>query len=317
LNDVGVANQTVLLLDNPGLELHVDGQRDIKRFLEERVTLNSQVLYVTHSPAMIDPFSLRQVRTVELQGNQNGTKINNFLVKDGSHADLLEPVRSAIGMSLAASLVLNEWNILVEGAADKPIVEGIFFSHYQEFQKQLLINGSLSESKDAFLARFYDRTRLPYVILLDADSGGRDLFSELTRLGIVEDKIIKLQEVFPDREHDFSLEDILSAAFYHEAVSKAYPAQPIDMPEPGNRKRVTRYEESFRRVHNIGFNKRRVAESVKKLLHDKKEDEETKANLGTLSTAIVTKLRAQVPQPAANADAVDEHEAGATDNLGK
>ena len=48
--------------DNPGLELHLDGQRDIKRFLEEKIAPTSQVLYVTHSPAMIDPFNLGQKR---------------------------------------------------------------------------------------------------------------------------------------------------------------------------------------------------------------------------------------------------------------
>lgn len=109
LNDVG--NETILLLDNPGLELHLDGQRDIKRFLEEKVAPTSQVLYVTHSPAMIDPFHLKQVRSVELYPNQQGTKISNYLAKSGVDSDLLEPVRSAIGMSLVSSLILNEWNI--------------------------------------------------------------------------------------------------------------------------------------------------------------------------------------------------------------
>jgi hypothetical protein len=37
VNDIGIANQTILLLDNPALELHLDGQRDIKRFLEEKI----------------------------------------------------------------------------------------------------------------------------------------------------------------------------------------------------------------------------------------------------------------------------------------
>lgn len=303
LNDVGVSNQTVLLLDNPGLELHVDGQRDIKRFLEERVTLNSQVIYVTHSPAMIDPFNLRQVRAVELLGNQTGTKVNNFAVKEGEDWDLLEPVRSAIGMSLVASLVLNEWNILVEGAADKPLVEGIFFAHYGELRSKLLVNGSLSESKDSFLARFYDRTKLPYVVLLDADSGGRELFADLKRYGITEGNIVKLEEVFPGRRHDFSLEDVLSADFYHEAVQAAYPANVVGRPEPGARKRTTAYEEAFRAAHGIGFNKRRVAESAKKLLSEGREDVETRSNLGTLSTALIQKLKAQVPEPPATEDA--------------
>jgi len=295
LNDVGASNQPILLLDNPGLELHLDGQRDIKRFLEERVALTSQVLYVTHSPAMIDAFNLRQVRTVELQGNQNGTKIGNFVVGSGEKVDLLEPVRAAIGMSLVTSLVLNEWNILVEGAADKPIVEGIFNHHYKELREKILLNGSLSESKDAFLARFYDRTGLPYIVLLDADSGGRELLKELKSIGIPVDKIVQLERVFTDRQNDFAMEDILSADFYHKAVQAAYPAHAVALPAVNAKKRPTRYEEAFRATHNIGFNKKRVAESVRKLLETGSEDEETKNNLGILSGVLVEALKCQVP----------------------
>jgi hypothetical protein len=260
-------------------------------------------MYVTHSPAMIEPFNLKQVRTVELHGNQNGTKIGKFIAKQGDDADLLEPVRAAIGMSLVTSLVLNERNVLVEGAADKPIVEGTFFSHYRELKGQVLVNGSLSETKDAFLARFYHRRGLPYVVVLDADSGGRDLFQELSRLGIPEERIVRLEQVFPARQGDFAMEDILSANNYHQAVLAAYPSNQVPQPaQPaaGNRKRVTLYEDVFRQTYNIGFNKRRVAEAVKKLLAERREDEETRNNLGTLSTAITEKLKAQVPQ-AANA----------------
>lgn len=285
------------------MELHLDGQRDIKRFLEEKIASTSQVAYVTHSPAMIDPFNLRQIRAVELLGDQVGTKVANFVNKEGADADLLEPVRAAIGMSLVTSLVLNEWNILVEGAADKPVIEGIFSSrtHYKEVADKVLVNGSLSESKDAFLARFYHRTGLPYVVVLDADSGGRDLFNELRRMGIPEERIVKLGDVFPDIRTDFAIEDILSASFYHRAVTAAYPSQPVDEPTAAAaRKRTSVYDEAFRRVHDIGFSKKRVADVVKKLLDEHQDDEDTRSNLGTLSTAIIDRLRAQVSQPSSD-----------------
>ena len=300
LNDVGVSNETILLLDNPGLELHLDGQRDIKRFLEEKVSLNSQVVYVTHSPAMIDPFNLRQVRTVELLPSQNGTKVRKFAFAGGANSDLLEPVRSAIGMSLVSSLVLNEWNVLVEGAADKPIVEGVFVSHYNDLQKKVLVNGSLAESKDAFLVQFYHRTGLPYVVLLDADSGGRDLFSELVASSIPKERIVRLEEVFREKTGDFAIEDILSQEFYHAAVTKAYPANPVDRPTGTEKKRAKLYEETFKANYQIGFSKRRVADMVKKLLEERQEDEDTRSALGTLSTAIIEKLRAQVSERAAS-----------------
>jgi len=300
LNDVGDSNPTVLLLDNPGLELHLDGQRDIKRFLEEKVALNSQVLYVTHSPAMVDPFHLAQVRTVELLADQHGTKVKGFIGKSGQEADLLEPIRSAIGTSLVSSLVLNEWNILVEGAADKPVVEGIFLGHYTELQgkQHILINGSLSETKDTFLALFYHRTGLPYVILLDADNGGRELAAQLATAGIPADRIVKLEEVFKDKKGDFAMEDVLSANFYHAAVLRAYPSNPIEKPEDDNRKRSNRYEQLFKEKFRIGFNKRRVAEAVKKLLGEHKEDKETRDNLGTLSTALIQRLETTRARPA-------------------
>lgn len=74
LSEVSVTDPMVLLLDNPGLELHANGQRDIKRFLEEKLPPPAQVIYVTHSPAMIDAYNLEQVRQVELHSDFRGTK---------------------------------------------------------------------------------------------------------------------------------------------------------------------------------------------------------------------------------------------------
>jgi energy-coupling factor transporter ATP-binding protein EcfA2 len=295
LNDVGVSNQTFLLLDNPGLELHLDGQRDIKRFLEEKVALDSQVIYVTHSPAMIDPFNTKQIRTVDLLPNQKGTVIRTFGVKDSGKLDLLEPVRAAIGMSLVSSLVMNDWNVLVEGAADKPIIEGLFFSHYPDMKQRVLVNGSLAESKEAFLALLYHRSGLPYVVLLDADSGGRALFAELTKLGIPEERIVRLERVFTDKQVEFAIEDIVSADTYHQAVLEAYASKSVAQPAASPKKRATLYEEAYRSTHGIGFNKRRVGEAMKKILSEHREDDATRSALGTLSTTIVSALRAQDP----------------------
>jgi len=146
--------------------------------------------------------------------------------------------------------------------------------------------------------RFYHRTRLPYAVLLDADSGGRDLYNELIKHGIPKERIVKLNDVFPDRNNDFAIEDVLSSNFYHEAVLQSYPKTPVGQPGPSNKKRATLYDETFRATHKIGFQKKRAADTVKKLLSENKEDEETKKNLGLLSTAIVNCLRAQVTPPA-------------------
>jgi len=150
LSEVSKARPVIFVLDNPGLELHADGQRDIKRVLEEKLPANAQVIYVTHSPAMIDPFRLEQVRCVELKADRAGTKVSKLAFKEGGDLDLLEPVRSAVGASIATSLIMNDFNVLVEGPADMPILEGAFGRIHKERAKKILINGSCPRVPIAF-----------------------------------------------------------------------------------------------------------------------------------------------------------------------
>lgn len=295
LNEVSATRPTVFLLDNPGLELHADGQRDIKKFLEEKLPTNSQVIYVTHSSAMIDPFTLEQIRQVELRGDMQGTKVSKLAFKEGKDFDLLEPVRSAIGASLASSLILNEFNVLVEGAADKPILEGAFSVTHKDSTRKILVNGNVAESKDGFLVRFYQRARLPFAVFLDADSSGRELAGSLKKWGIPAEKILGLGSVIKRQEgQDFELEDVVTAAFYHSAVQAAYPENLVDPPGEITGKRTRYYEQKFKEVHNIGFNKRRIAEKVKKLLLDGSADEATIENLKKVTDAILAVLEKQV-----------------------
>jgi predicted ATP-dependent endonuclease of OLD family len=53
----------VLLLDEPGLNLHASAQADLLRFLED-LSEKYQIIYTTHSPFMIAPDKLHRVRTI-------------------------------------------------------------------------------------------------------------------------------------------------------------------------------------------------------------------------------------------------------------
>lgn len=294
LNEVSGGKSVIFLLDNPGLELHVDGQRDIKQFLEVKVSGDGQVIYVTHSPALVDSFNLAQVRSVTLHEENAGTKIESKFVKEGDDLDLLEPVRTAIGASLVSSLIFNDFNILVEGSADKAIVEGAIKLLMPDLRDRVLVNGSISESRDGFLAVFYSRTKLPFIVLLDADSSGRSIASQLNAHGIDETHILPLSEVFKKRGHDFALEDVISRDFYHQAVMETYPGKPVDKPEESDRMISNVYTELYRTEYGIGFSKRRVAEKVKQLLLKGKGDKPTLANLTKILKSTRQRLESQV-----------------------
>jgi len=295
VSEASVTASKVVLLDNPGLELHSDGQRDIKRFLEEKLPPTTQVIYVTHSPAMIDTYALEQVRKVEILGENLGTKIGSISYSD--EGDLLEPVRSAIGASLVSSLAFNNYNVLVEGAADKPILEGAFAQFRKDVSGKILINGSVAETS-ALLPRFYERAGLPFVVCLDGDSRGRQIASMLRKFEIPEAKIVGI-ELFADelgglKGNDFELEDVLEGNFYHGAVKETYPQYEVDAPKGVTGKRTAYYESAFKKSYGIGFNKRRVGETVKKLLLEGRADPETSKRLEKLTSKLWEALTQQV-----------------------
>jgi len=257
------------------------------------------VIYVTHSPAMIDTFNLEQVRHVELLPDMQGTKIKKLAFEGGRNTDLLEPVRSAVGASLITTLFSNEFNLLVEGAADKPILEGAFNRFRVADSSKIAINGSVSET-GRLLPQFYQRSGLPFLVYLDADARGRDLKRSLEDAGIPAHKIIMLSDVF-DRGDDFETEDMLTRDFYSSAVVATYPAQTVIAPDDGRGKRTKLYEQAYKAGHGIGFSKRRVGETVKRLLGSGGGDEESLTALEQLTKVIWERLRAQVTAQAAQA----------------
>jgi len=138
---------------------------------------------------------------------------------------------------LASSLIANEFNVLVEGAADKPILEGAFRRLRETDCSRILVNGSVAENV-GLLPRFYQRGRLPFVVYLDADSGARTLKTALLGWGVPEAQIVDLRPLFADfADRDFELEDITTIDFYHAAVLAAYPDQPVD-PQPAENRQT-------------------------------------------------------------------------------
>ncbi|HEX9951261.1 MAG TPA: AAA family ATPase [Rubricoccaceae bacterium] len=109
----------VLLLDEPGLNLHAKAQADLLRYMNEQLAPHHQVLYTTHSPFMIDPGRLLSVRTVEdVVRNDEvlGTKVSEDVL--ATDRDTLFPLQAALGYEIAQTLFVGEHVVLVEGPSD-------------------------------------------------------------------------------------------------------------------------------------------------------------------------------------------------------
>ncbi len=108
-----IESNYVLLLDEPGLNLHASAQKDLLKFIED-LSENYQIIYTTHSPFMMDPQKLNRVRTV--LETDNGTKISDSLQEKDPNT--LFPLQAALGYDLAQNLFISRHNLLVEGVSD-------------------------------------------------------------------------------------------------------------------------------------------------------------------------------------------------------
>ena len=116
----------ILLYDEPENSLHADAQHAFRQVLESFAEhRHIQVIYATHSPAMINPSCPKSVRLLYREKNNDGfatTRINNKPYADGN----FQLVRSSLGMSPADSLLYAPITVIVEGATESLTFNRLF-----------------------------------------------------------------------------------------------------------------------------------------------------------------------------------------------
>lgn len=111
----------ILLLDEPGLALHALAQADFLRYID-RLAVDHQVLYTTHSPFMVNSDRLHQVRLVE-DRKVEGTVVSENLM--GADQRTVFPLQAALGWTIAQNLFISERNLLVEGPSELNYLQAV------------------------------------------------------------------------------------------------------------------------------------------------------------------------------------------------
>lgn len=107
--------QHVLLLDEPGLNLHGTAQSDLLRYIDEQLAEDHQVVYTTHSPFMVQADRLERARLVEDQ-DKVGTVVSDDAL--GTTSETQFPLHAAIGIQVTQTLFVGPSTLIVEGNAD-------------------------------------------------------------------------------------------------------------------------------------------------------------------------------------------------------
>ena len=182
----------VLLMDEPDAYLSNMGQQDLLRTLEsfahpESGDRQNQVVYVTHSPFLINKNAAHRIRVLAKGSEEDGT----LVVRDVSK-NRYEPLRSALGSYVAETAFIGGTNLFVEGISDQVLLAGMtrLLRERGNAPSRLLdlnavtivpAGGADSVPYMAFLARGRDELKPPVVALLDGDKAGRDAYKAFER----------------------------------------------------------------------------------------------------------------------------------------
>lgn len=219
----------ILLLDEPGLNLHATAQDDLLRFIEDLSKGEGasdkayQVIYSTHSPFMVDSSRLERVRTIV--ETDKGTKISESIQE--KDPETLFPLQAALGYDLAQNLFVSKNNLLIEGPSDLLYLE-IVSEHLKSLGRTGLDEGITLvpvgglDKVGAFISLLRGQ-KLNIACLLDTfdDQKGKARLDDL-----VKHKIIKQSNVC--FYHDFlqqkkaDVEDLFEPSEYLDLFNAAF-----------------------------------------------------------------------------------------------
>lgn len=212
----------IILLDEPGLNLHASAQNDLLKFLEN-LSKNYQIIYTTHSPFMIPSNQLKRVRTV--LETKEGTKISDSIQEKDPNT--LFPLQAALGYDIAQNLYISDKNLLVEGVSDLIYLQtmsGLLQEAGKEsLRHDITIVPTGGLEKVATFISLLRGSNLNIVCLLDSysDPKGKAKMEKLIRDKIIHQKNIRYFDEFIGQSKA-DIEDLFTKSDYLKLFNPAF-----------------------------------------------------------------------------------------------
>lgn len=192
----------ILLMDEPDQFLSASGQQDLLRVFDDFADPKDagrdpvQVVYVTHSPFLIDKNEADRIRVLEKGEHDEGTR-----VVTSTAANHYEPLRSAFGSFVAETTFIGNCNLMVEGPSDQVLIAGAsrWLKGLGVAERDRLdlnhitivpAGGTRHIPYLVYLARGRDIDKPPVVVLLDNDKAGNEARDDLAAGGAYGDKLV-------------------------------------------------------------------------------------------------------------------------------
>ena len=174
----------ILLMDEPDTKLSSQAQHDLLKIFDDFANPDDpkkkpiNVVYVTHSPFLIDKNHADRIRVVEKGVGEEGTRVVNDAARNH-----YEPLRSAFGAYVAETTFIGNSNLMVEGIADQILIAGMA-NHLRkknvasietiDLNRTTIVpaGGAQNVPYMVYLARGRDEEKPAIIVLLDSDDAG-------------------------------------------------------------------------------------------------------------------------------------------------
>ncbi|WP_333357578.1 AAA family ATPase [Microcoleus sp. B3-A4] len=188
----------ILLMDEPDAYLSSQAQQDLLKVFDlfanpepgSHLTNPIQVVYVTHSPFLIDKNHTDRIRVLQKGNEDEGTRVVRDFAKNR-----YEPLRSSIGTLIGESVFIGNCNLMVEGICEQIIIAGAarYLRPIVESDKLETLDlnhitivdsgGANQVPYMVYLACGRHVEQIAVIVLLDSDKCGNDAKKQLLGRG--------------------------------------------------------------------------------------------------------------------------------------
>ena len=224
------APESVILLDEPGLSLHGKAQSDLLKYIIERLLPNHQVIYTTHSPFMIPPNRLQDVRVVEdvIEHSSHRSTVRGTKVSDNAFTvdkDTLFPLQAHLGYEITQTFFIGENVLLVEGPSDILYLQAASNALKGQNREGLDTRWTICPSGgiDKFFpfVSLFGGHGINIAVLCDCASGDKSKIRRLRESQLISTEQILTAADFTDKDES-DIEDFFEPDLYAEIVNSAY-----------------------------------------------------------------------------------------------
>ncbi len=219
----GDMSGAILLLDEPGLRLHIKQQPKLLELFDDLSKDGCKIIYSTHLSQMLFPEKPHTYRPlIEDPAYPAATLVVPNITSLSTKLDVMQPVRQVLGMGIADAIGLGGLNIIAEGWTERYVLLTMSSQCSDKNKTPLnplatILPAGGSGKKILPFAAMAIAEKTKVVVLVDDDRAGKETIAILEKIFPNAVNVIKTHD--QGSESGFEIEDLIDPTIYIELVN--------------------------------------------------------------------------------------------------